>query len=1007
MPSQLFTDMLVAQPTVLDSSSKDKLRVRFKATQANVINSNRRLYPYAVLNDAIQRSDDRIKQNRMIGESPHPKHFIGKDGQIVFDTRLENSVIKIFNQVIDDSGNVYVDAEVLDTAKGRDLKALIDAGVPVGISMRALGDSVRKQINGVMVDVATRLDIHSYDVVMNPATPGCEVVQVLTDSQVAEVLNDGVQITAPACPDCNGEMTAQDPDGDGDLDFYFCPSCKEVYIPEESKSIVQQATQSLRKLPNDPDWDGYSLARQFKMNLPKEPEEGFTDSLSAAQRKKLKDSDFAVPGKRKLPIHDKEHVKLAWDMVDRTKGLTEEERKEARKRILSAAKQMGVDTSDWNKSMTDQVEGEDEHMDIQAILQAMKDSKEFKELVQAEAQAVAKPALDAFEAQRQAEEEAKAKEQAKAEAKAFVDEKLASLKGKVVDEVLDVIADSVKDAENKEAAGVIIDSVLNIYSKAASKLKLDSIGFDGTKTGEGGQVRVEVTHEPKPWEGTVKALLDSFDRLAQEQGHHIDLSIRKVNQPLIQKMIDHMEKKLGYEAFKDSAAFMDSAVVNTDSVSVTTQQLLNQPTIQQALLIQAFQDVESLQFVATETFEGSEVRWPVETFSSAATIDPTTGSPDLLVGESQGIPESVINLSWLTFTPQWRRNAISLTTDVIRTLQSGPAKYDAISRAIYHIGFDKRRKIDNAIYLEMIMAADEYQPKVVTNEQLSAQAVSNGTNVAYKASATVGGTAVATAGSNPIVRPRTKKQELPNGQVQTTVINPLTVTVGGTTLQQGYLDANGNVQGGQFAVDYENGIFYFIGGLGINPNATTPVLPIASYSAVTNYDRWSSSIPNNWNGRPEDYYNSLLQLITKEVALMASAPRFQRPNLGIMSYNVAAFIENASMWYKLNNPDIGKLSGLAESTFFGQRSGVDLARINAPWPAGDGRILLTQKGATRYAIETGYQIEGPYPKYDANGQIIDAKLYYGRENSCIATPQVTDANGNILNPKLRSIKITA
>lgn len=70
--------------------------------------------------------------------------------------------------------------------------------------------------------------------------------------------------------------------------------------------------------------------------------------LSTEEREELDSKEFAVPSKRKLPINDKEHVKLAWDMVDRTEGLTDKEREEARKRILAKAKELGVDTSDWN-----------------------------------------------------------------------------------------------------------------------------------------------------------------------------------------------------------------------------------------------------------------------------------------------------------------------------------------------------------------------------------------------------------------------------------------------------------------------------------------------------------------------------------------------------------------------------------------------------------------------------------------------------------------------------------
>ncbi len=73
-------------------------------------------------------------------------------------------------------------------------------------------------------------------------------------------------------------------------------------------------------------------------------------SLSDKERDALSASDFAVPGKRALPIPDEEHVKLAWDMVERTEGLTTAERDEARRRILARAKALGVDTDGWNVS---------------------------------------------------------------------------------------------------------------------------------------------------------------------------------------------------------------------------------------------------------------------------------------------------------------------------------------------------------------------------------------------------------------------------------------------------------------------------------------------------------------------------------------------------------------------------------------------------------------------------------------------------------------------------------
>lgn len=70
-------------------------------------------------------------------------------------------------------------------------------------------------------------------------------------------------------------------------------------------------------------------------------------ALTKAQRDRLPGSDFAVPGKRALPIHDANHVRMAWNMVSDTKGLSDAERSSARDRILTRAHDLGISTADW------------------------------------------------------------------------------------------------------------------------------------------------------------------------------------------------------------------------------------------------------------------------------------------------------------------------------------------------------------------------------------------------------------------------------------------------------------------------------------------------------------------------------------------------------------------------------------------------------------------------------------------------------------------------------------
>lgn len=69
--------------------------------------------------------------------------------------------------------------------------------------------------------------------------------------------------------------------------------------------------------------------------------------LTQEERDALPDSAFAVPGKRLLPIHDREHAEQAWRQVERTEGLTPEERARAKQRIIAALQRFGVDTSGY------------------------------------------------------------------------------------------------------------------------------------------------------------------------------------------------------------------------------------------------------------------------------------------------------------------------------------------------------------------------------------------------------------------------------------------------------------------------------------------------------------------------------------------------------------------------------------------------------------------------------------------------------------------------------------
>ena len=71
--------------------------------------------------------------------------------------------------------------------------------------------------------------------------------------------------------------------------------------------------------------------------------------LSTAAQDRLPDKDFAFPKQRKEPLTDARHVRSAITRFDQVEGVTDKDRDQAWKRIVSAAKRYDVAVSegDW------------------------------------------------------------------------------------------------------------------------------------------------------------------------------------------------------------------------------------------------------------------------------------------------------------------------------------------------------------------------------------------------------------------------------------------------------------------------------------------------------------------------------------------------------------------------------------------------------------------------------------------------------------------------------------
>lgn len=153
--------------------------------RADAENGNGRVYPERTLRREIENYKNLISQNRAVGELDHP------DDSVI---NLKN-VSHVVTDVWWNGKDVMGKLKVLDTPAGNILKALINSGVTLGISSRALG-SVRESQGKTIVE--DDLQLICFDIVSEPSTKGAflglseskKTVSLTKSDKLVRLIND-------------------------------------------------------------------------------------------------------------------------------------------------------------------------------------------------------------------------------------------------------------------------------------------------------------------------------------------------------------------------------------------------------------------------------------------------------------------------------------------------------------------------------------------------------------------------------------------------------------------------------------------------------------------------------------------------------------------------------------------------------------------------------------------------------------------------------------------------
>lgn len=145
-----------------------KLFIEGVYMQAGIPNRNKRIYPIDVLAGEVNRYvRESVEKNSALGELNHP----------TTPTINLDRVCILIKELKQDGNNFIGRAQVTSTPQGEIVRGLINDGVRIGVSSRALG-SLRPLSEGIN-EVQKDLRLLAVDVVSDPSAPDAYVQGIL------------------------------------------------------------------------------------------------------------------------------------------------------------------------------------------------------------------------------------------------------------------------------------------------------------------------------------------------------------------------------------------------------------------------------------------------------------------------------------------------------------------------------------------------------------------------------------------------------------------------------------------------------------------------------------------------------------------------------------------------------------------------------------------------------------------------------------------------------------
>lgn len=573
---------------------------------------------------------------------------------------------------------------------------------------------------------------------------------------------------------------------------------------------------------------------------------------------------------------------------------------------------------------------------------------------------LATPSMDVNEAVKLA---MKAADDAKALAQTTLGNKIKLLSSTIKDGNKDLDEDAVKALTDKAAPMVTADSTdeqvkglaqmqLDHVQQLSAQAKLQGLGYVHIP----GDARITVDSG-----NTIKALQATIDKRLGYEGMAESQRFEKTGGKLLAANKAFAEKALAqFDAANGERLHAEHKMLagGTGSISDVKVPVVAERTV----LREALYNLTSLGFVNVGTAPFANVMTIPYSYRDTSAAGPSA----LRRYEGQGIRRAGVIQTQEEARPIPQKLAYLVSSELRLLMSASPIDFDPLAENIRNIVRIVGEDTEAINFNELVFSADEVGA-VAFNDTLTAQC--NGTNSVFVTSAF------------PVVRPR-QAYDL-QGNAVGSPTNPLVVTYDGTVRTEYALPADGSAlpAGIYYVMDWNLGEFRLVNQAGVvQVPAAAKVLTVQGFRS-TNRALFSTDAVGGENIR--DRYDRLLTEIGSRKVVIEN-DRYYTANFALMSGALDNAITQAES-FRANSSRVA--TGLAADGSLGFTKGIPTFNPTAPGLVmGDNRIIVGERGNTRFRMVKAFSMNEPQPARNAQGQFTDQQEGYGTQFIVSHTP---------------------